>query len=248
LKIRSNKILCDGVNHGFFGRNGGKSLGVYSSLNCSKFVGDNEFLVRQNLDIAKKNLEADKLITLYQTHSNLCIVVDEYTKPDLNADALVTQTPGIAIGVLTADCAPILLCDPQNRIVGAVHAGWRGAAGGIIKSAIEKMKELGSDPKKITAAVGPCISKKSYETDDDFRLNFKKDDDCFSVINNRLHFDLPKYCCNRLIESEIHENNIEVLGIDTYSDQKNYFSYRFANQNTEGVCGRNISAVCLLKE
>lgn len=211
-------------------------------------MGDDESLVRQNLDIVKNDLAADKLVTLNQIHSNLCIVVDECTESDLKADALVTRTPGVAVGVLTADCAPILLHDPQNRAVGAIHAGWRGAAGGVIESAIEKMREFGGDPEKITAVIGPCISKESYETDDDFRHNFEKSDDCFCVINGRLHFDLPRYCRNRLIASGISGNNIDVLGTDTCSNPENYFSYRFANRNTGGVCGRNISAVCLLKE
>jgi YfiH family protein len=248
LKIKSKKIIFDEINHCFFDRRNGNSSSLYSSLNGSKFVGDEESLVRQNLDIVKKDLAADKIITLNQIHSNLCVIADENTEADLKADALVTQASRIAIGILTADCAPILLCDPLNHIVGAAHAGWRGAVGGILATTVQKMKELGSDPSKIFAAIGPCILKQSYEVDDNFRNNFTNDDDdCFCIIDQRLHFDLPKYCCNRLLELEIPESNIDLLNVDTYSNQEDYFSYRFANQHTNGICGRNISAICLGK-
>jgi YfiH family protein len=236
------------VNHGFFGRKHGKSKGLYSSLNCSKFVGDDESLVLQNLDIIKKELEAKKLITLCQAHGSCCIVVDWQTESDTEVDAMVTRVPGIAIGILTADCAPILLFDKRHQAIGAIHAGWRGAVSGVIESTIQKMVELGSDPQNIVAAVGPCIAKESYEVDDDFKRNFRGKGDCFSLINSQLHFDLPKYCQNRLIESGLSENNVEAVNIDTYTDQKNYFSYRFANKNNGGICGRNISAICLGEE
>jgi YfiH family protein len=208
-------------------------------------VGDEESLVQRNLDIAKETLTANKIITLNQVHSNLCVVANENTESDLKADALVTRTPRIAIGVLTADCAPILLCDIQNRIIGAAHAGWRGAVSGIIAATVQKMKELGSNVREVVAAIGPCILRESYEVDDDFRRSFSTDNDCFCVINQCLHFDLPRYCHNQLLKLGIPENNIDLLNIDTYSRQEDYFSYRFANQHTDGICGRNISAICL---
>jgi YfiH family protein len=248
LKIESLKITSATANHGFFGRRCGGSEGFYSSLNCSKFVGDDESLVLQNLDIIKKELNAEKLVTLRQMHGNCCIVVDWQTESDIKTDAMVTRAPGIAIGILTADCAPILLLDKKHRTIGAIHAGWRGAASGVIESTIQKMAELGSDPQNIVAAIGPCIAKESYEVDNDFKRNFKGKGDCFFMINSKLHFDLPKYCQNRLRESGLNENNIDVINVDTYADQKNYFSYRFANKNSGGICGRNISAICLGKE
>ncbi|MDR2781724.1 MAG: peptidoglycan editing factor PgeF [Holosporaceae bacterium] len=243
MKKRSNKITFNYIDYGFFGRKNGKSSFAYSSLNCSKFVGDDESLVQQNLDIVRRDLAADRLVTLNQVHSNLCIIVDEGTHSDQKADALVTRTPNIAIGVLTADCAPILFCDPQNRVIGAAHAGWRGAVGGIIESTVQKMVELGSDPKKIIAVIGPCIAKESYEVDNDFRQNFESNEDCFCTVNCHPHFDLPEYCRNRLLKSGVSENDI--LGIDTYANNDDYFSYRFANQNSNGVCGRNISVIFL---
>jgi YfiH family protein len=248
LKIKSNRLLFDGIAHGFFGRKNGNSSSLYSSLNGSKFVGDDESSVQQNLDIVKEDLAANVLITLNQTHSNLCIIADENTKPDLQVDALVTRTLHVAIGILTADCAPILLCDPRNHIIGVAHAGWRGAASGIIAATVQKMKELGAS-QEIFAAIGPCILKESYEINDDFRRNFTNhsDGDCFCVMDQRLHFDLPKYCSNRLLEMGIPESNIDMLNIDTYENQEDYFSYRFANQHTNGICGRNISAICLGK-
>jgi YfiH family protein len=214
-------------------------------LNCSKFVGDDEATVLKNLDIVRKELQAERLITLNQTHSAVCIIADEQTESDIKADAVVTKTPNVAIGILTADCAPILFLDKKNPIIGAAHAGWRGAAFGIIEATVQKMTELGSDPKNIAAAVGPCVAARSYEVDDDFKRNFNGKGDCFRFINCKMHFDLPKYCRNRLIQSGLLDENVDTIEIDTYADQENYFSYRFANQNTNGVCGRQISAICL---
>ncbi|MDR0968293.1 MAG: peptidoglycan editing factor PgeF [Holosporaceae bacterium] len=245
MRIKSAKIFSEFVEHGFFGRIGGKSFGVYASLNCSKSVGDEEAVVLQNLEIVRKELQVKKLITPNQTHSAVCVVVDNKTETDVKADALVTNTPGIAIGILTADCAPILFADAKKRIIGAAHAGWRGAAFGVVEATVQKMTGLGSDPKDITAAIGPCVAVESYEVDDDFKRDFKDKGDCFLTINGKLHFDLPKYCRDRLIQSGLSRDNIDSLGIDTYADQENYFSYRFARQNTNGICGRQISAICL---
>jgi YfiH family protein len=248
VKIKSAKIIINGVDHGFFGRKYGKSEKLYASLNCSKFVGDDDASVSQNLDIVKNEIRSRKLITLHQVHSNLCITVDQKTKSDIKADAMVTSTPGVAIGILTADCAPVLFLDRKNRIIGAAHVGWRGAASGIIKAAVQKMIELGTDPRDVIAAVGPCIQKESYEVDDNFRQNFSDADNCFHHINHKMHFDLPKYCQNLLRQAGLDDANIDVIAIDTYIKREDYFSYRFATINTGKICGRNISAICLVKE
>jgi YfiH family protein len=245
LIVQSEKITSEVADHGFFGRKGGNSSGFFSSLNCGKFVGDNETAVLQNLGIVRKELQAEKLITLKQTHGAVCIVANQQTESDLRADAIVTKTPNIAIGIVTADCVPILFLDKKNRIIGAAHAGWRGAAFGIIEATIQKMTKLGSNPRDLTAAIGPRIATESYEVDDDFIRNFNKKYDCFSTVNSKTHFDVSRYCRRRLIESGLDENNIDILEIDTYSNQKDYFSYRFAKQNTNGICGRQISAICL---
>ncbi|MDR1982465.1 MAG: peptidoglycan editing factor PgeF [Holosporaceae bacterium] len=233
------------TNHGFFGRKYGESSGLYSSLNCSKFVGDRETLVLKNLDIVKNKLQSLRIITLQQQHGNLCIVVNQQTNSDMKADAMVAKTVNISIGVLTADCAPILFLDKRNHIIGAAHAGWKGAVSGIIESTIDKMVELGSNPKDISAAIGPCISQENYEVDEAFKKSFNGNEDYFCVINFKVHFDLPKYCENRLLKSGLCKSNIDVIKIDTYSERENYFSYRFASKNSNGICGRQISAICL---
>ncbi|MDR2157813.1 MAG: peptidoglycan editing factor PgeF [Holosporaceae bacterium] len=243
--IKSSKIADPSVNHGFFGRKYGKSVGFYDSLNCSRFVGDNPEVVLQNLKIVQNEMRARNLITMNQVHGNACAVVDDQTSSDMQIDAMVTKTPDVAIGVLTADCAPILLWDKVNRLIGAVHAGWRGAASGVIQSTIQQMVQIGGDPKHILAAIGPCISMENYEVDDEFKNNFNGKGDCFRIINFKMHFDLPLYCRNRLLESGLDEDNIDVVEIDTYVDRENYFSYRFANKNTRGICGRQISVICL---
>jgi YfiH family protein len=245
---KSAKIASAVVDHGFYGRKYGKSVGFYASLNCSMFVGDNDSSVSQNLDIVKNEFQCKKLITLQQVHSNLCVTVGLLTLSMIEADAMVTAESGVAIGVLTADCAPILFMDIENPIVGAAHAGWRGAVAGIIEATIEKMTKLGSKASNIVAVIGPCIHRNSYEINNDFRRNFNDGDDCFSEMNHEIHFDLPKYCYRRLIKAGLDVDNLDVTAIDTYADPENYFSYRFAMKNTSGICGRNISVICLRTE
>ncbi|MDR0556149.1 MAG: peptidoglycan editing factor PgeF [Holosporaceae bacterium] len=251
MRLESSKIHSEFCSHGFFRRKYGKSLGVYASLNCSKFVGDNEDLVAQNLDLSRQALGADRLVTLNQVHGNLCITVDERTEiSDMKADAVVTRTPGIAIGILTADCAPILFFDRQNLVVGAAHAGWKGAVAGIIPSTVNRMADLGSRSRDIIAAVGPCITVASYDVDEDFRRNFREKsgrEEVFCIVGSKLYFDLPKFCKSQLLEAGLEENNIDLMDVDTYLDQENYFSYRFANRHNGGICGRSISAICLGK-
>ena len=243
---RNSDIFSDAIiAHGFFGRAGGVSRGLYASLNCSKFVGDDVHLVEKNLETVRCELHAGKLVTLNQIHSNLCITVDKNIESDSQADAMVTDVPGVAIGILTADCAPVLFADEENHIIGAAHAGWRGAMRGVIQSTIQEMIKLGAQVDKIKAAVGPCICKNSYEIGDDFKREFKGNGSCFALVNFKLHFDLPKYCKEILLEAGVSPKNIDVFEIDTYANPDNYFSYRFANQKTNGVCGRNISVICL---
>lgn len=240
------------VAHGFFGRCGGVSDGLYESLNCSDYVGDSSESVRQNLDVVRKTLadgrEGVKLVTLKQIHSEICIEVTPDNADDVvgtEADALVTKEKSIILGILTADCAPILFYDPKTSIIGAAHAGWRGALNGIIASTVRKMKSLGADPSNIVAAIGPCIGKDSYEIDDDFKKGFSGSGDCFCLINWRMHFDLPKFCRKKLITAGIQERNITTIGIDTCAEHSKYFSYRYAMKNSNGVCGRQITAICL---
>jgi YfiH family protein len=246
--VLAKNLISPGVSHGFFSRKCGKSTGHYASLNCAKYVGDDRENVSKNLDIARKFLNASALVTLRQVHSSICVKVSAAAVDDespINADAMVTNAKGIAIGVLTADCVPLLFYDAKKAVIGAAHAGWRGAVSGIIESTLKKMAEFGCNPADINVALGPCIGKNSYEVDDDFKKNFKGRGDCFCTIDAKMHFDLPKYCSRMLLESGVQKSNIEIIDIDTFADNENYFSYRFANKFSGGVCGRNISAICI---
>ena len=230
-----------GIDCSFFGRDSGFSEGLFSSLNCSKFVGDNISSVEKNLEFVRKSVGAKKLITLNQIHSAECIIVGEESESDQKADALVTQSEGVALGILTADCVPVLLFDPHTKIIGAAHAGWKGAKGGIIENIIEKMGSLGSNCEDIVADIGPCIHVESYGVDDDFLNNFPAE--YFSKINNKSHFDIVRFCYDKLKEKGVLK--ISVDEIDTYKNHKKYFSFRYARQNSDGICGRNISVICL---
>ncbi len=245
MKSKSDIFSDTAIAHGFFGRNGGASSGLYSSLNCSKFVNDDASSVAENLKTVQHKLDAEKLITLNQVHGNRCIVADKDTESNIQADAIATDISGIAIGILTADCGPVLLADEENHVIGAAHAGWRGAMRGVIQSTVDTMLKLGAKTGKIKAAVGPCICKESYEIGDDFKREFKGSGSCFALVGSKLHFDLPKYCKEILLSAGILQENVDVLYVDTYAHPDDYFSYRFANQHTNGVCGRQISAICL---
>ncbi len=229
------------VDYSFFGRNSGISEGLFASLNCSKFVGDNLESVEKNLEFVRKSIGAKKLITLNQIHSAECIIIDEKSESDQKADALVTLYENIALGILTADCVPVLLSDPQKKIIGAAHAGWKGAKAGVIENTIEKMVSLGSNCGDIVVEIGPCIHVESYEVDEDFLSNFPAK--YFSKIDDKNHFDIVKFCCDRLREKGV--SKISINKIDTYKNHEKYFSFRYAKQNSDGICGRNISVICL---
>lgn len=233
------------VSHNFLGRKNGFSSGLFSSLNCSKFVGDNPDSVDRNLNYARESISAKKLLVLKQIHSSACLIVNEKTPSDLEADAMVTKTPGIALGILTADCVPLLFFDSEAKIIGAAHAGWKGAVGGVIESTLEKMILLGASPENMLVVMGPCIHKESYEVSEDFLENFPKKYDSFSQKNNKFYFDPPGYCTHRLLDAGIVRQNIDFVNINTFQNHEDYFSYRYARQNSDGVCGRNISLIRL---
>lgn len=241
--IQSAKLK--NVKHGFFGRSGGSSSGLFSSLNGGKFVGDDLGSVQKNLEDVRVSLGADILVTLKQIHSSKCLIVENSDEMDQEADAMVTNIKGIALGVVTADCAPLLFFDKTKNIVGAAHSGWKGAVGGVIESTLDCMQSLGSDLNDVVVAIGPCIHVGSYEVDDDYLNNFPNDKNCFEKIEGKYHFDLPKYCIGRLIDRGIHFENIDVVNVDTFQNPQKYFSFRYANKYSGGVCGRNLSVICL---
>lgn len=244
----------DGVRHGFFTRQGGVSEGVYQSLNCGFGSGDEPDKVRRNRELvaAKLGSEAAKLLTVRQVHSNRAVIATAEwpisAQPE--ADALVTASRGLAIGVLTADCTPILFADAEVGVIGAAHAGWRGAMTGIIESVIELMETLGSSRDRIFVAIGPTISQQSYEVGEEFRDAFLADQPSNALfftkvdIGRRPHFDLPGYCRERL--QRIGVEKVDDVGLCTYKSESLFYSYRRSVHRSEGDYGRQISAIVLV--
>lgn len=252
-----SSISC--VSHAFFGRKFDASDSDFQSgsnsaheFNCSKFIGDDLDQVLKNLDAVKNFLDAKKLVTLKQVHGNRCIIADESTECDLEADALVTKTKGIAIGIMTADCTPVVLADPTEKVIGVAHAGWKGAAAGVIQSTIEKMLSLGSELKNIFACLGPGISMNNYEVSPDFKKNFEQQikkaphlDRCFSEYEGKCYFDIPEFCRRTLLIRGIPNENIDRIKIDTYDNIENFFSYRYEREHPGCAIGRFMSAIVL---
>ena len=243
--------LLDGVPHGFFGRRGGVSKGPVAGLNCGLGSGDDPLAVETN-----RRLAADALIpgaplaSVYQIHSPTAVIVNDAAlyaeRPQ--ADALVTDRPGLLLGVVTADCAPVLLADVEAGIIAAAHAGWRGATAGGTDQAIARMISLGAKIERIVAAVGPCIAKASYEVDQGFAERLLADD----PGNERFlgegpmgkpHFDLEAYIVARLAATGVRR--IEAMGLDTYALEDRYYSYRRATHRIEPAYGRQLSLIGL---
>lgn len=251
--LAANNLKASGIDHGFFLRTGGVSEGIYASLNCGRGSADDNDRVEENRArvAARLGLAPDRLIGPKQIHSAKASVVTTAWKPGAapEADAVVTNVRGLAIAVLTADCAPILLADPEARVIAAVHAGWKGAKGGIVESAIEAMESLGARPERISAAIGPAISQAAYEVSTEFKAAFLADDEAsgrhFSYFGSgRPHFDLPGYVRGRLLNKSIA--NIENIGACTYKNESILFSYRRSVHRMEPGYGRQISTILLL--
>lgn len=244
----------DGLPHGFLGRRGGVSTGQVAGLDMGTRAMDpaDPRLVpvweNRRRGVAAV-LPGARLVTVYQVHGADCAVAgdwDEAARP--HADALVTDQAGVLLGILTADCAPVLLADRQAGVVGAAHAGWKGAVAGVTDSTIAAMERLGADRARIAAAVGPCIAQASYEVDAAFRSRFLADGaDCerFFVPGRADHyqFDLEGYVAARLEKAGIAR--VERLGLDTYADPDRFFSFRRATHRGEADYGRQISLIGL---
>ena len=239
----------DGVAHGFLGRRGGISTGLYAGLNVGIGSDDDADIVAENRRLATEAvLPGARLVTLYQTHS--ADVVRALTGFDDRppGDALVTDRPGLALGILTADCTPVLFADRAAGVVGAAHAGWKGAIGGVTDSAVAAMEALGARRDRIAAAIGPCIARASYEVDDGFARRFETDDPAnerFFAPGKPGHhqFDLEAYVAHRLAAAGL--TKIEMLGLDTYADEQRFFSFRRATHHSEPGYGRQISIIGL---
>ncbi len=240
-----------GVRHGFFTRQGGVSNGLYESRNCGFGSDDTAAQVAENRARAMTDLGADALVTAYQCHSARAVTVTEPWVPSdaPEADAMASDRPGIALGVLTADCAPVLFADQRARVIGTAHAGWRGALDGVVEAAFEAMAALGATAEETVAAVGPCIGQVSYEVGPEFREAFVAADAGnagYFVPSSRPghhQFDLAGYVAARL--GDLGLASVEVLGLDTYGDEARFFSYRRACHAGEDDHGRLISLVTL---
>ena len=237
--------------HGFLGRRGGMSVGECAGLNVGYGSNDDPEAIAGNrrLAIAAIHPEAE-LATVHQVHSAEAVVAYQAWPQDQRprADAMVTDRPNLLLGILTADCAPVLFTDHRGVIVGAAHAGWRGALAGVTDATIEAMELLGSRREHIHAAVGPCVAQPSYEVDDEFRARFVRadpDNQRFFVTGpaGKPHFDLEAYVVHRLIAAGIGE--VEALNLDTYADPDRFFSYRRATHRGEADYGRQLSAIAI---
>lgn len=239
-----------GIAHGFFGREGGVSEGLYASLNCGAGSRDDPAHVAANRArvAARLGVAAERLVSLYQIHSPDVLTVAEPWGADRpQADGMVTTTPGIALGVLAADCTPILFADRQAGVVGACHAGWKGALAGVAETTLDAMRRLGAHD--IAAAIGPTIRQPSYEVGAEFRDRFLAADAANDAwfasgrMAEKFQFDLPGYLTGRLRAAGVEA--IFDCGVCTYADP-GYFSYRRATHRGEPDYGRNISAIALL--
>jgi YfiH family protein len=242
------------VPHAFLGRRGGVSKGAMWGLNVGFGSGDDPGLIAENRCRAiSAVLPGARLATVHQVHSATAVVAREPWPEDRrpHADALATDQPGLLLGILTADCAPVLLADPAAGVVSAAHAGWRGAFGGVTDAAIEAMESLGARRDRIVAAVGPCIAQPSYEVDAVFRARFLEaapDNGSFFGDGpaDKPHFDLEAYVADRLNRAGV--GRVEPLGLDTYTAEDRFFSYRRATHRGEPSYGRQLALIGLPTE
>lgn len=237
------------VSHGFLGRVGGVSTGAFATLNTGPGSDDDPRAVAENRRRAVEAvLPGAVLLSPYQVHGAEVVIVTEPWTERPRADALVTNRPGLALGILTADCAPVLFADRAAGVVGAAHAGWKGALAGVTDTTLAAMEALGADRARIVAAVGPCIAQASYEVDDAFARRFCEHDPAnerFFVEARPGHprFDLPGYVASRLAAAGVAR--VELTAHDTYADEARFFSYRRATHRGEGDNGRQLSIIGL---
>ena len=250
VEIIRSKLL-EGVLHGFLGRRGGVSEGICAGLNVGLGSKDDPQAVRTNRRLAVEAVAPGaQLVTLHQVHSATAIPVTAPFPDDARpkADALVTDRPGLALGILTADCTPVLFADRDAGVIGAAHAGWKGALSGVVESTLAAMETLGASRANIVAAIGPTIARRSYEVDEDFLRRFLADDPAherFFAAGRPGHhqFDLEGFVVARLAAAGV--TRIEALGLDTYSDPDRFYSFRRATHRGEPDYGRQISLIAL---
>ena len=251
--IKSKKLSkFQQINHGFFDKKGGKSTGIFKSLNCGIDSSDSKKNVLNNLKIVCKkiNCSSKNLILLNQIHSNKFYFINKnykFKKKKLNGDALITNVKKIALGVLVADCVPILIYDKNLKIISAIHAGWKSVYKEIIKKVVKFFIKKGSNTKNLVAVIGPSISEKSYEVQKDFKGKFLKKDKqskfFFKIRKNKTYFGLNKYVYYHLKKLGI--KNLEIIKKNTFDPKNNFFSARRSIQNKENDYGRNISVIMI---
>ena len=251
--IKSKKLSkFQQINHGFFDKKGGKSTGIYKSLNCGVGSSDSKKNVLNNLKIVCKkiNCSSKNLILLNQIHSSKFCFIDKnykFKKKKLNGDALITNIKKIALGVLVADCVPVLIYDKNLKIISAIHAGWKSVYKEIIKKVVKFLIKKGSNTKNLVAVIGPSISEKSYEVQKDFKDKFLKKDKqskfFFKIRKNKTYFGLNKYVYDQL--KKIGIKNLEIINKDTFDQKNNFFSSRRSIRNKENDYGRNISIIMI---
>ena len=242
------------IRHGFFTRQGGVSEGIYEGLNVGLGSADRPEHIRENRARVCQwfGLPAARLATVHQVHSPDVVVVDgNHDGKRPAADAMVTATPGVILGVLSADCGPILFCDGTNGVIGAAHAGWKGALGGVIENTIEAMVTLGADRSAIVACLGPSIGPQSYEVGPEFVDRFLGQDPSYRTFfmpsprEGHAHFDLQGLTVRRLADAGVEAVSLE---LDTYPDEQRFFSYRRTTHRGEPDYGRQISAIAIMED
>tara|TARA_Y100000758_G_scaffold160743_1_gene114088 strand:- start:231 stop:992 length:762 start_codon:yes stop_codon:yes gene_type:complete len=251
--IKSKKLSkFQQINHGFFDKKGGKSTGIYKSLNCGVGSSDSKKNVLNNLKIVCKkiNCSSKNLILLNQIHSSKFYFINKnykFKKKKLNGDALITNVKKIALGVLVADCVPVLIYDKNLKIISAIHAGWKSVYKEIIKKVVKFLIKKGSNTKNLVAVIGPSISEKSYEVQKNFKDKFLKKDKqskfFFKIRKNKTYFGLNKYVYYHLKKLGI--KNLEIIKKNTFDPKNNFFSARRSIQNKENDYGRNISVIMI---
>tara|TARA_B100001057_G_scaffold446049_1_gene484228 strand:- start:773 stop:1534 length:762 start_codon:yes stop_codon:yes gene_type:complete len=249
--IRSQKLFKQKkISHGFFDKSGGKSSGIYKSLNCGFGSNDKRANVKKNLAIVKRKIikRSKDIFIPHQFHSNKFIFIDKkfkFSKKRVKADAVITDQRKIPIAILTADCVPLLLFDKQKKMIAAVHAGWKGAFKDIIKKVIKFMLDKGCKTNQIIAAIGPCISQKNYNVKEDFMKKFIKKNKINNIFfkkkKNIIYFNLPQFVKFQLKSCKI--TNIDMVNIDTFDKKNNFFSARRSLKLKYDDYGRNISII-----
>lgn len=259
IKTYQADNIAGNISHGFFTRRGGVSSGLYEGLNVGPGSSDQPALVEENRRLALAQLcQGDAVLcTAYQTHSAEVVIIDQpWAVGDApRVDAMVTSRPGIALGILTADCAPVLLVDAGAGVIGATHAGWKGALGGVVEATVKAMETLGADRSRVSAAIGPAIAQQSYEVGPEFRDEFLQADSAAKKYfatggaghkggDDRFQFDLPGYVENALRRGGIE--SVWCAGLDTYEMAGDFYSYRRTCHRDEADYGRQLSAIVLV--